>query len=1185
MGLFHHSTESVVEQPKFIDLAPTDKADEAGVYCGALLYATTNPRVSNIALTGPYGSGKSSIIKSFLKTYRRPVLQISLAAFLPEASATAGSVSKQEIERSILQQMLYGADANQLPLSRFKRINSPGRWSLLLSIYFIIGVFSCWHLFEQRYKIVDGTFFLPFSINIIPNFLWFAAGASFLWSAVYQIYKGSFGVSFKSISLKDIEIAPVAANQESILNRHLDEIIYFFQSTKYELVVIEDLDRFNNSDVFVTLREINSLINANAGVHRVIRFLYALRDDMFVNTDRTKFFEFIIPVIPIVNRSNSIDKVLEQGKRLSLDSRLDRQFLREVSRYLNDMRLIQNIFNEYAVYVASLVTDGDNVLDTNKLLAVLIYKNVFPRDFESLHRGKGNIAQILNKHNEFIAACEAKNKIEMERIEREISILERQIPADMLDLRRIYAMALVEKLPSRTIQLNGSRWIDLNTLAKVEDFDQIINGQTVTCRDANGYTNNINISNLQAAVDSTRTFNQRKEEIEQRAAVTRSAAAKRLRTLRTASANLRSAKFNEVARLNISELDELFNAFGDDSELARFLILEGYLDDTYYQYTSLFHEGRLSPNDNKYLIQIRSFINPDPDFQIDNAKEVIAAMRDGDFRQPYVLNVKIVDCLLGADIAYASHSANMFEYLASDFDNCGAFFASYYAVGRGVPKLVSGLHAVWPEFILTILADLKHLSHVGQIIAHLPEPDLKTLPVTYPEISRFVSDNLARVLALGIDIDPSRLKVIGIELEDMRSIEGFPEIARFLFEEGLYSISINNLEFIILEILQYDKTGPLRMNNYTTIIEIDNLFLNSRIERGFVDYIENVLLRLEDNSHESVAAILSIIGREDADFAKLQMFLERQSAIIPSLNDVPVRFHSLVFQLNRIEASWANCLAFVDSKAFDAEVLTGFLETNSVLATLSQQAIPDGDTAFKLRRFLINNKDLHNGAYRTYIRGLPRPFKEFPSVLDVDKLQIIIEEAKVVFSKENVDALQEDSALKALLVVKNIEKYLKEKEAFAFDDEFLEILLKENIDDTAKLSIVRSMNLSSIGDLPTRASIVGPILERTGADISSLNSRAARAVILNSAPIQVQISLFNKCHRILNDDEVREIIAGLPTPFSEIKTGYHSPTIDKTETNIEFVKWINKRNIISSWRPTVFGEEIRINLYRRDSKP
>ena len=144
---------------RFVDLAPTDQADEAGIYSRALTEATDNPRVMNIALTGPYGSGKSSIIKSFLKMYNRDVLQISLAAFLSDAAPFAGeeggpkeierhslTVSRQEIERSILQQMLYGADANRLPLSRFKRIQSPSRWAFAVSLFTVLGLVACWQL-------------------------------------------------------------------------------------------------------------------------------------------------------------------------------------------------------------------------------------------------------------------------------------------------------------------------------------------------------------------------------------------------------------------------------------------------------------------------------------------------------------------------------------------------------------------------------------------------------------------------------------------------------------------------------------------------------------------------------------------------------------------------------------------------------------------------------------------------------------------------------------------------------------------------------------------------------------------------------------------------------------------------------------------------------------------------------
>lgn len=1178
-------TDAVETQSKFIDLAPTDDADVAGVYSDALLYATRNPNVSNIALTGPYGSGKSSIIKSFLKKHKPHVLQISLASFLPEATVSGGEVTKQEIERSILQQMLYGANANQLPHSRFQRIKSPGRWSAFLSLYAILGISACWHLFQNRDGILNGKYFLPISLSNWLNFVWFAMGASFLWVILHQLYKASFGVSLKSISLKDIQIMPAAVTQESILNRHLDEIIYFFQSTKYDLVIIEDLDRFNNTDIFVTLREINSLINENASVRRRIRFLYALRDDMFINTDRTKFFEFIIPVIPIINSSNSIDMMLEQGKRLSLDGRLDRQFLREVSRYLNDLRLIHNIFNEYAIYVSNLATDGDNVLDANKLLAVLIYKNVFPRDFEDLHRGKGNLAQILGRHEELIANGEAACKAEIERLEQLLDAAERQVPTDLLELRRIYAMALFEKLPSQAthVSINSQSWVEITSLPQSDSFDNIISTPNIRYQYYQGHQNNINIPNLQAEVDALRTYKQRQEEINHRAVDFRAATTRNLREIRSKRAALRMAKFNEIIQLGAQGLDDLFTPFGDSAALARFLILEGHLDDTYYQYTSLFHSGRLSPNDNKYLIQIRGFMNPEPGFQIDNPNEVVAAMRDEDFRQNYVLNVKIVDCLLGDPTIYLSQNAKMFEYLSAQFGGCDQFFLSYYATGKHVPVLVAGLVRTWPGFIPAIISGPKHLHHVAQVIAHLPDHTLAALPETYPEISQFVSEHLPEILALGIDFDPSRLEILEVQMPNLQSIERFPGIARFLFEQGLYKLTVDNLEFIFQSVLGARNSDALRTQNYTTVLQAADDALISRIESGFADYLSGVLLALPHNTQESVAAVQSIIGREEVDFDDRSAFLRQQTALLPAIDEVPDRFHALVFQLGRIDPTWKNCLGFLGRETFDAESLTAFLNQAPVAAALSTQAIPSGDDAHVLRRFLIDNNDMDDDIYRTYVQRLPRNFSKFPDALGPEKLMILIDEGKITFSKESFDFLETHHQLQVRFVVKNIEQYLSGQTAFPIGDEFGEELLGQDISDPHKLAIIRSLDLALLSGIPSRAAVVGPILDRTGADTSALDASSARAVILNSSPIAVQISLLNKCQSILSDGDVREILTMLPAPFSEIKTGYSTPRIDKSDVNLALVKWLDRRNIISSWSETFFGDAIRINLYRRDN--
>lgn len=1187
IGKLWHRLSSTIEgssEPsKFIDLAPTDKADESGVYSEALLFATNNPRVSNIALTGPYGSGKSSIIQSFLKRYPRPSLQISLAAFLPEAASTGGEVSKQEIERSILQQMLYGTAANHLPLSRFKRIQSPGKLAIVKSLYVLVGLVAVWRLVEQRDAIFKGTFFVPLATSNWLNLASFVIGGSLLWRALHHFYVASFGVSLKSISLKDIEIVPASPTQDSILNRHLDEIIYFFQSTRYDLVVIEDLDRFNNSEIFVTLREINSLVNANSGVRRTIRFLYALRDDMFVNTDRTKFFEFLIPVIPIINSSNAIDKVLEQGKRLALDGELDRQFLREVSRYLNDLRLIQNIFNEYAIYVANLETDGDNVLDRNKLLAILIYKNVFPRDFENLHRGKGHLAAILGRQADFVSNGEAQIKAQIAGLEEQSESVEHQIPANLLELRRIYAMALIAKLPAYTVSVGVSAQdlVDVRVLANSEAIESIIATRQLYCQTFQNGRQRHDLPDFQSEVDPQRTYLERKEEIERRSAAAKSATMKEIRQLRSRLSALRVSKFSEIIRMNANGVEDLFAAFGDKGELARYLVFEGYLDDSYYLYTSLFHSGRLSPSDNKFLIQIRGFINPEPMFQIDNPKEVIAAMRDDDFRQPYVLNVKIVDCLLGEPEAYSLPVGNMFEFMAGAFAGCEDFLANYYQAGTQVSALISGLLDKWTGFIPAALTSTRCLSHIAHIVAYLPLAALKTLPGRYPAFADFLSAKLPQILEQGIDLSPERLRCLEIEINDLSSTGDFPAIARQLVDDGQYRLSIANLEFAFATLLGPVDHEVLRTRNYTTVLEAAHEALMARIERDFDLYLTKVLLELEDNTKESVGAILAVIGREDLELDDVTTFLGRQETLLPSLAEVPSRLYASIFRLGRIEPSWKACLTFMASEAFDSESLIAYLDSDVTAQQLTQGAIPDGDEGKGLRRFLVEAETLRNELYRTYVRALPRQFRDIPENLGATKRKILIEERKVIFSEANLTALGDDRDLCLLFVAKNIDNYLARAADFSFGDDFRELLLDTELPEASKLAIVRLMDPATIGAEPSRAALVGRILERTGADMSAFDSATARSIIVHSAPIRTQIALLNRAQTILGDQEVREILASLPKPFSEIRTGHHVPMIGDTPENRELVNWLDSRKIISSWREAYFTNELRINLYRR----
>lgn len=125
----------------FESLTPTQDADKDGAYANAIKYALEKKDIKNIAVSGPFGSGKSSVIKSFFskaKNKKYKHIYVSLAAFNNNDDFSSESPNNKAnefyraIEKSILQQIMYQAKESELPLSRFKRLSKHSKQLLIL---------------------------------------------------------------------------------------------------------------------------------------------------------------------------------------------------------------------------------------------------------------------------------------------------------------------------------------------------------------------------------------------------------------------------------------------------------------------------------------------------------------------------------------------------------------------------------------------------------------------------------------------------------------------------------------------------------------------------------------------------------------------------------------------------------------------------------------------------------------------------------------------------------------------------------------------------------------------------------------------------------------------------------------------------------------------------------------------
>lgn len=143
------------------------------------------------------------------------------------------------------------------------------------------------------------------------------------------------------------------------------------------------------------MRELNLILNQSEEIGRRIVFLYALKDDIFANAEeRTKFFDYIVPVIPFVNASNSGDLFRRKITGLHIpESEVSSSFITDISAFVNDMRVLTNVVNEFDLYHNLL----DKKLKKDKLLAMILYKNLYPTDFSLLHQNKGVVYQTFSQ--------------------------------------------------------------------------------------------------------------------------------------------------------------------------------------------------------------------------------------------------------------------------------------------------------------------------------------------------------------------------------------------------------------------------------------------------------------------------------------------------------------------------------------------------------------------------------------------------------------------------------------------------------------------------------------------------------------------------------------------------------------------------------------------------------------------
>lgn len=1119
----------------FEKLTPTHLSDEdMKGYTDALDFVFQEDDLFNIAVTGPYASGKSSVIKTYEDNHKQlDGIHISLSYFSPTLTSKIKKRSENNelafedelmLERKIINQLVHQVDPEKIPATEFK-VTSESKKKTGMICSAIIALITLYIIFN------DATWFVEF-ISKQPLVSFLAIG-SFIGLVAYYLFslqRGKNIIAKLKIFENEIDISTSHCDV-SYFDKYLNEIIYILDKSQLDYIVFEDIDRYEDNLILNKLRELNYTYNKKQIKikPKPIKFIYLIKDEMFESKERTKFFDYILPIVPIVDSSNSLGKMVDIFKSQAIFNDFSESFLDTLALYLDDIRLIKNICNEYLIYKSKLA-HNNSWFDTQKLLAIIVYKNIFPSDFSltRLGLGQGVVHRILvslkdQKEESYKIRCNDINK-QIETIQSKIESIENEYLHAIDELDALYICLFRENYANDTIYyINDEIIVGKSHLEIVQRLKQT----NYQAKSYNGYKRDF--TKQFEELNTNPDYLKRKEIISTIENKKKSDLYEQLNALEQEKLQLKSPKkITEIIKIFQNDgvtVDALFakhfntssvNGTDDNKTLKRYkqefenltsscyfpllrvLIIQGYIDEYYSDYTSFFDAQGLPPNDTLFLRNISERVNTPWDLQLRKPELVLKKLRAdlSNFYEHFVLNYTLLDFILMTHNKTALTPFINLLKIQRKVDFINAYLARCYTLLKNEDETDK------QKSLYLFIEELnKQFPQAWQQISGFDQKLYLYLSFIHNHPSVVESMNEGGKLKAFID-DSSDFLLIDQEWNTISDLHNQPDHYKNKIASTLERLDIKfkYIEHSIPPLLvlveksnryqlNYNNVKHMLQKNYN-FVDVEHHIIQALLDLNDDDLIKSYSLNNLDELVLSMAeaditsiddnqqTVLWILNHDDISLPAKLAYLNKLSTMITALHEInDQNIWDALLEKQKIQYTAENIVHYFfkyasadDNKTIINKQLTDFINQNpkfisSKEANLSQLITDDDDVDLFLA-CVVENVDIENSKYEMLISWFDgKDIANFDDEdLDKEKISILIKH-KVINLDEDNDEEQDlnfmrknypDNMLE--LITHNIEGYinrLQNDDSLIDHDEIISLL-------SAQLSVEQKIDVLNL---------------------------------------------------------------------------------------------------------------------------
>ena len=1163
--------EEIEERHHYETLAPTCDSDSTETI-NMLSDFILNDKNINIALSGKYGAGKTSIINTFFKKdvqKKYKPLYISLGMFginkEEKMEKDNQNLFCQEIEKSIIQQIIYKEKPQDLPESNIKRIKKlpkrnialMGCILLIVLIIYLISIYNV-NVSEQIKNIISNIIQIHnsnidfliivlvdflISIIVLGSFVLLTISLSVLWrKLILKSYK---------IKLPNTEIEINEKTDESLINKYMDELIYFFSKTDYNVLVIEDLDRFLENEsikykiliIFQKLKELSKILNDSKQINRQIKFIYAVKDNLFSNSiERTKFFDAIVPVIPVISNFNSYAELKERFKREQISDKT----MQDISAYINDFRLIKNISNEYYLYKTELRKNKkkSGILD-EKIFSMVALKNIKPNSYEELQEDDGVIYKLIKNKEALYNELKKNSRNEIENNKSKIKELQKEKIGSILELKRIAIGGLYGK-NGHTL---GGNTITMDQFMQDSTNLEYIKKNTFYVQSSNGYA---------FSEREIFEFFDGKENFINRATKIQAINEKEIDKLKNMNIQLEKElkRINEMSlkdiieQLNEEKIKEILKENDDNTiEIDNFismLVSNGYIDENYKNYMYYFKSTKeLSEHDYTFIINVRQSIKTEFDYKIDNPKEVINQLDIEYFGKKEILNYYILDELIKNNSSQENNEKlnRLVEILLEINNHNQNFMFEFLKYTKNQLAFLQKLYDLDSEYIKEVIIYNMEDESKSQRIDYL----MKVL-LNYPEI---LKDNDANIyikeyveekqnVENWIELDENTKKalvILNVKFKYLEDINN-TNLLSFIYSNNLYSLNVSMIKLIF----EYNKFSEqdFEEKNLSIIMNDEKLRkLKEYVNEEKEEYINNCYLKTLGKQND-IKDIIEVLNNWNLNIDIKNKIIKNINGKVKDIRDINTDYYKELVKNNKIEPTWENYYYFYKEEDYQIiDELINNIEIN--IEKIKKQKVSSIEMAeedkkqfIDFRAEIVKNDKMKIEVYKQIV---PVCWINLETIeeneIENERLKILVENRIIKFNDNNLQIVYNQIPENFdIYINNNMESFINGVQKYTMNENMIYDIIKSSIIKyREKNKIINSIDGSYINEESMEYIINNYSPNR----ISKINEDLKEKIFKSKLNIFLKLTLLEKeLDKDNPDDLIDRYLKFLPEPYKYI---------------------------------------------------